>query len=100
MAEAIADIDALSLERDRREQEIIKGLLGSLRYSNRYTSKERREREVATTQISQMYNLLTGYDSGTNRALFLMPRRPFFPNLLVCAHLSMYVEKSKDVKTS
>ena len=30
MAEAIADIDALSLERDRREQEIIKGLLGSL----------------------------------------------------------------------
>lgn len=39
-------------------------------------SRERRETEGTTTQVSQMYNLLTGYHSGTNRAVFLMLARP------------------------
>lgn len=39
-------------------------------------SRERRETQGTTTQISQMYNLLTGYHKGTNRATFLMLPRP------------------------
>lgn len=35
-------------------------------------SRERRERYSHTTNISQMYNQLTGYHLGTNRAVFLM----------------------------
>jgi hypothetical protein len=35
-------------------------------------SRERRETQSTTTQLSQMYNLLTGYHSGTNNAVFLM----------------------------
>ena len=31
-------------------------------------SRERREMQATTTQLSQMYNLLTGYHSGSNRA--------------------------------
>ncbi len=40
------------------------------------SSRDRRERQAATTQIAQMYNLLTGYHEGTNRAMFLMLPRP------------------------
>ena len=40
------------------------------------SSKERRERQGVSTQLTQMYNLLTGYHAGTNRALFLMLPRP------------------------
>lgn len=39
-------------------------------------SHERRETQGTTTQLSQMYNLLTGYHVGTNRATFLMLARP------------------------
>ncbi|MCP4263261.1 MAG: hypothetical protein GY774_37995 [Planctomycetes bacterium] len=39
-------------------------------------SRERKETEGAKTDISQMYNLLTGYHAGTNRAVFLMLPRP------------------------
>jgi hypothetical protein len=39
-------------------------------------SRERRETQGTTTQLSQMYNLLTGYHAGTNRATFLMLPRP------------------------
>lgn len=39
-------------------------------------SRERREGQSTTTQLSQMYNLLTGYHSGTNRASFIMLPRP------------------------
>jgi hypothetical protein len=39
-------------------------------------SRERRERQATSTTLSQMYNLLTGYHLGTNRALFLMLPRP------------------------
>lgn len=39
-------------------------------------SRERREAQSTTTQLSQMYNLLTGYHSGTNRASFIMLPRP------------------------
>jgi len=39
-------------------------------------SRERRETQSTSTQISQMYNLLTGYHIGTNRAVFLMLARP------------------------
>ena len=39
-------------------------------------SRERRETQGTTTQISQMYNLLTGYHQGTNRTTFLMLPRP------------------------
>jgi hypothetical protein len=39
-------------------------------------SRERRETHGTTTQLSQMYNLLTGYHVGTNRAAFLMLPRP------------------------
>lgn len=39
-------------------------------------SRDRRERYATTTNISQMYNLLTGYHLGTNRAVFLMLPRP------------------------
>lgn len=39
-------------------------------------SRERRETQGTTTNITQQYNLLTGYHSGTNRAAFLMLPRP------------------------
>ena len=39
-------------------------------------SRERRETQGTTTQLSQMYNLLTAYHQGTNRATFLMLPRP------------------------
>lgn len=39
-------------------------------------SRDRRERNATTTNITQMYNLLTGYHAGTNRAVFLMLPRP------------------------
>jgi hypothetical protein len=39
-------------------------------------SRERRERHATTTTLSQMYNLLTSYHAGTNRASFLMLARP------------------------
>jgi hypothetical protein len=39
-------------------------------------SRDRRERYATTTNITQMYNLLTGYHLGTNRAVFLMLPRP------------------------
>jgi hypothetical protein len=39
-------------------------------------SSDRREQHGTTTTLSQMYNLLTGYHSGTNRAAFLMLPRP------------------------
>ena len=39
-------------------------------------SRERREKNATTTNLSQMYNLLTGYHPGTNRAVFLMLARP------------------------
>ena len=39
-------------------------------------SRERRETQGTTTQLSQMYNLLTGYYAGSNRAAFLMLPRP------------------------
>ncbi|MCA0362546.1 MAG: hypothetical protein LCH67_00745 [Bacteroidetes bacterium] len=39
-------------------------------------SRERREGQSTTTQLSQMYNLLTGYHSGSNRSSFIMMPRP------------------------
>lgn len=39
-------------------------------------SQERRETETRVTNLNQMYNLLTGYHLGTNRATFLMLPRP------------------------
>lgn len=39
-------------------------------------SRERRETQGTTTNITQQYNLLTGYHAGTNRAVFLMLPRP------------------------
>ncbi len=39
-------------------------------------SRERRESHGTTTNINRMYNLLTGYHPGTNRAVFLMLPRP------------------------
>ena len=39
-------------------------------------SRERRETQGTTTQLSQMYNLLTGYHAGTNRDVHLMLARP------------------------
>lgn len=41
-------------------------------------SRERSEKEGSTTQISQLYNLLSSYHIGTNRAQFLMLARPHF----------------------
>lgn len=40
------------------------------------SSRERRETQGTTTNINQMYNLLTGYHLGTNRAAFIMLPRP------------------------
>ena len=40
------------------------------------SSREKRETQGTTTNLSQMYNLLTGYHAGTNRAVFLMLPRP------------------------
>jgi hypothetical protein len=39
-------------------------------------SRERKEQEGSTTSITHLYNLLTGYHVGTNRAVFLMLPRP------------------------
>ncbi|MBK7236295.1 MAG: hypothetical protein IPI02_11950 [Sterolibacteriaceae bacterium] len=39
-------------------------------------SRDRRERQATNTSLSQMYNLLTGYHAGTNRAVFVMLPRP------------------------
>ena len=39
-------------------------------------SLERQESQSTTTTLNQMYNLLTGYHPGTNRAVFLMLPRP------------------------
>src|SRR5690349_4509389 len=39
-------------------------------------SREGKESNALSTQLNQMYNLLTGYHSGTNRAVFLMLPRP------------------------
>jgi hypothetical protein len=39
-------------------------------------TRERRERQSTTTQLSQMYNLLSSYHVGTNRTVFLMLPRP------------------------
>ncbi|MFG3604430.1 hypothetical protein [Micromonospora chersina] len=39
-------------------------------------ARERRERTGTSTNLSQMYNLLTGYHVGTNRATFVMLPRP------------------------
>lgn len=39
-------------------------------------SRERRESESHTTQLSQMYHLLDSYHMGTNRALFFVQPRP------------------------
>jgi len=39
-------------------------------------SRDRREKNATTTNLNQMYNLLTGYHPGTNRAVFLMLARP------------------------
>jgi hypothetical protein len=39
-------------------------------------SRDRRERYATSTNITQMYNVLTGYHLGTNRAVFLMLPRP------------------------
>lgn len=39
-------------------------------------SRERQEKQGSTTQISQLYNLLSSYHVGTNRAQFLMLARP------------------------
>jgi hypothetical protein len=39
-------------------------------------SRDRRERFSSSTNISQLYNLLTGYHAGTNRAAFLLLPRP------------------------
>ena len=38
--------------------------------------RERRETQGSTTNITQQYNLLTGYHAGTNRAAFLQLPRP------------------------
>lgn len=40
------------------------------------SSRERREKHAITTNLNQMFNLLTGYHAGTNRATFLMLPRP------------------------
>src|SRR5262249_10783758 len=39
-------------------------------------SRERRETESHTTQLSQLYHLFEGYHQGTNRALFFVEPRP------------------------
>ncbi|HEV7942522.1 MAG TPA: hypothetical protein VGP17_06950 [Solirubrobacteraceae bacterium] len=39
-------------------------------------ARDRREEQGVTTQINQLYNLLTGYHVGTNRATFIMLPRP------------------------
>jgi hypothetical protein len=39
-------------------------------------SRDRRESQGSSTNISQLYNLLTGYHVGTNRATFMMLPRP------------------------
>ncbi|MCC5886564.1 MAG: OmpA family protein [Gammaproteobacteria bacterium] len=43
---------------------------------NTDASTERRERYATQTSLTQMYNLLSGYHLGTNRASFLMLPRP------------------------
>jgi hypothetical protein len=39
-------------------------------------SRESRENNATTTNLNQLYNLLTGYHPGTNRAVFLQLPRP------------------------
>jgi hypothetical protein len=39
-------------------------------------ARERREKQATSTNLSQLYNLLTGYHAGTNRASFLLLPRP------------------------
>jgi hypothetical protein len=39
-------------------------------------ARDRREEQGVTTQINQLYNLMTGYHVGTNRATFIMLPRP------------------------
>lgn len=43
---------------------------------NTEASRERQEKQGTTAQISQLYNILTSYHLGTNRAVFLMLPRP------------------------
>jgi hypothetical protein len=63
------------------------GITGKLNHKNTETeqenwsvatdaSRERQEKEGSSTQISQLYNLLSTYHLGTNRALVLMLARP------------------------
>ena len=59
-----------SFERKRTEKEEDTWSVGT------DASRERRETQGTTTQLSQMYNLLSGYHVGTNRASFLMLPRP------------------------
>jgi hypothetical protein len=40
------------------------------------SSREDREKHATSTNLSQLYNLLTGYHVGTNRAAFLLLPRP------------------------
>jgi hypothetical protein len=40
------------------------------------SSRELRERNSTTTSLSQLYNLLSAYHPGTNRAVFMMLPRP------------------------
>jgi hypothetical protein len=59
-----------SFERKRTEKEEDTWSVGT------DASRERRETQGTTTQLSQMYNLLSAYHVGTNRASFLMLPRP------------------------
>jgi len=59
-----------SFERKRTEKEEDTWSVGT------DASRERRETQGTTTQLSQMYNLLNAYHVGTNRASFLMLPRP------------------------
>lgn len=59
-----------SFERKRTEREEDTWSVGT------DASRERRETQGTTTQLSQMYNLLSAYHVGTNRASFLMLPRP------------------------
>jgi hypothetical protein len=44
--------------------------------TNANASQDRSEKQSTSTQIQQLYNLLTGYHLGTNRAVFFMLPRP------------------------
>lgn len=47
-----------------------------VRTTARDAQQEERERFATTTQLNQMYNLLSGYHLGSNRSVFLMLPRP------------------------